>query len=130
MHSISKRILLIPNGILKWIIVATVLAVAHWLIRVVLPSFSMVYDGPPQPQWIRWTVYAEFCGHLLSLGALFSVTGQAIPSLNKPGYSDEGTVSVMDPGTVEASTDWTALLTAWGFAPVYLLLWAGAYGYF
>ena len=115
--------------ILFAIALAAALAVVHYVIRKYIPSFSVLYDGPPRPGWIPITIDAEFVLHLFYFGALVSLTGRAIPSLSKPRYSGDGNESLFNPGAPIESIDWASIAAAWGCVPVYVLLWMLAYGY-
>ena len=109
--------------------VVAVLALVHYVIRKYIPSFSVLYDGPPRPGWIPITIDAEFVLHLFYFGALVSLTGRSIPSLSKPRYSDDGSESLFNPGAPVESIDWISIAAAWACVPVYVLLWMLAYGY-
>jgi hypothetical protein len=117
----------------KWIILsmltATGLALIHYAVRFYFPTFSVLYDGPPRSGWIPIAIDGEFLLHLLYFGGLISVTGRSFPSLNKPKYSDDGTESLFTTGPITEHTDWLSISFAWGFVPIYLLLWMLAYGY-
>lgn len=117
------------KAVLAFGIVGVGLAVTHCLIRVFIPPFSVLYDGPERPRWIPLTIDAEFLIHLFFLGALITVTSRSIPWANKPSYSNEGTESVFNYSDSEVSTDWARILLAWACVPIYLLAWAFAYGY-
>jgi len=111
-------------------IVGVGLAVAHRIIRVFIPSFSVLYDGSDQASWISIVIVCEFLIHLLYFGALISITGRSIPALSRPGYSEERVQGVFDTSSgADEQVNWTRILIAWGFAPVYVLAWLFAYGY-
>jgi hypothetical protein len=67
--------------------------------------------------------------HLLYLGALFAVTGRAIPGLAKPTYSDDVSESLFNSNGPVESADWPSILIAWACLPIYLAVWMLAYGY-
>jgi hypothetical protein len=121
--SVTKR------RIIAAISIAAALALIHFFIRLYIPSFSVLYDGSARPDWISYTIDAEFMMHLLYLGALFAFTGRSIPSLNKPKYSDDGTESLFNSTPPVDSTDWTSILAAWACVPIYATIWMLAYGY-
>jgi hypothetical protein len=117
------------KNVLIFGLVGVGLAAIHYLIRVFVPSFSVLYNGPERPQWIPLTIDAEFLIHLVFLGALITVTTRSIPGLNKPSYSKEGTESVFNHSGSDEPINWSRILLAWAFVPVYLRAWAFAYGY-
>lgn len=109
--------------------IGAALAMIHYLIRRHISNFSVLYDGLPRPEWISIAIDGEFVMHLLFLGALFSVTWRSIPALEKPKYSNDGTYSVFNSNAADEPIDWPSLIGAWASLPIYLLLWAWAYGY-
>jgi hypothetical protein len=115
--------------ILSAIAVAAALALIHYAIRKYIPSFSVLHDRSPRPWWIPITIDAEFLLHLSYFGALVSLTGESIPSLSKPKYSDDGTESIFNTGPHIEEIDWSSIAAAWACVPVYVLLWMLAYGY-
>ena len=110
-------------------ILGLILAAIHQCIRLFIPEFSVLYDGPERATWISITIVCEFLLHLLFFGGLIAVTGRSIPALNNPRYSKEGTESIFDYSEPEEPVNWSRILTAWGFAPIYILGWLFAYGY-
>lgn len=116
------------KGNLFWVGVALVMLTAHVIIRHKFPLFT-----PPatldKPAWIRTALYGELVVHILFLGAVIVGIRNRIPSLKRPSYSDDGTLSISSSQTASrAIARWSEIAGIIVEFSVYLGAWAWVYG--
>ncbi len=116
------------KGNLIWVTLALFMLAAHIIIRHEFPTFT-----PPatldKPAWMRTALYVELLVHILFLGAVIVGIRNRIPSLKRPSYSDDGTLTIGSSQPADrAATRWgeiAGIIVEFG---VYLGAWAWIYG--
>jgi hypothetical protein len=116
------------KGNIFWVTVALLMLAAHAITHHKLPAFT-----PPatldKAAWIRAVLYGELLVHILFLGAVITGIRNRIPSMKRPSYSDDGTLSLGSSQlSSRAATRWKEIAGIMVEFGVYLVAWAWVYG--
>jgi hypothetical protein len=116
------------KGNLFWAALALLMLGTHALISHRYPAFTPPAT-PDKPDWMRAALYGELVVHIVFLGAVITGIRNSIPSLNRPNYSDDGTLDIgSSQPSRQAAGRWgevAAIALEFG---IYLAVWARMYG--
>lgn len=118
----KKRYMWTATVIVLWMVV-------HVVLRSVFPSFAQGPPGPAQSLMTR-LFRLEWIGHIVVFGIAVKAIENRIPSLRKPGYGDEGLLSIDNAAKLKGSSyevlpaQWKEIGWIISGLLIYVLVWA------
>jgi hypothetical protein len=124
----ADRGLWASKGNIFWITLAVLLLTTHIVVKHLMPAFN-----PPatldKPYWMRAALYGELLVHIFVFGAAITGIRNRIPSLKRPSYSDDGTLSIgSSQPSISENTRWGEIASILLEFLIYLAAWAWVYG--